>query len=182
VSRQGRLKAAERWIENQPRVLMGMMRLQGQSQKEVLQAIRNALEPKSVPVLEKILLQAEKYAAKHGGKDRDYGFIEWLGFLQNGSAALPEAMPDRVMRFWRDKHAEQPTTIEPIAGVRCLRCAMVLPGVAAQPGWPLSGSWLRCPVCASADLAGRDWPHAGGRVWTKGKKRYIIRHGVAVPE
>jgi hypothetical protein len=182
VNGYAQLRTFERRMAKIPDVVFHMKCLRGKSPEKVLRAVRNALAPQSVPVLEEILRQAEVYETTYGGGRREYGFLMWLDYLQAGLAALPAVIPDVVMRFWRDDHKRQPTQIDPCPAVRCLPCGMVLPGSMPEPGWPYSGTWRRCPVCGADDMAGRTWSPGEGRIWMKGKRRYAIRNCGAVPE
>jgi hypothetical protein len=182
VNGYARLRTAERWMAKTPDVVLHMKCLRGNSPEKVLRAVRSALVPKSVPILEEILRQAEEYETKYRNGRGKYGFLLWLDYLQTGLAALPDVIPDEVLRFWRDDHKRQPAELDPCPAVRCLRCGMVLPGSVPEPGWPYSGTWRRCPVCGADDMAGRDWSPGEGHVWMKGKRRYAIRNCVAVPE
>jgi hypothetical protein len=117
-----------------------------------------------------------------GKDDRVCGFVEWLDYVRTGLALLPEKIPLEVLLVWRDEYQNQPSQGGASPAVRCLRCNMVLPGTPPKPGRPLSGTWLGCSICDSDEFAGRVLLRGGGCVWMKGKQRYAIRDGVAVPE
>jgi hypothetical protein len=183
VNRHARLKKAERCLAKLPRAVLGMRQLQGRSREDVLEAVRAALRPESGPVLDKILALIEEHRRTYCKKQACcYGFFDWLDYLGTGQALLPETIPNRVMQVWRDELERHRTQTGASPAVRCLRCGMVLPGRVPDPGWPLSGTWKRCPICGSEDHAGREWSEGEGWIWKKGKRRYAIRNGFAVPE
>jgi hypothetical protein len=160
-----------------------MKRLQGQSREEVLQAVRDRLQPETVRVLDKVLALIERHRRTYCKKQAcHYGFLDWLDYLATGQALLPESIPNRVMHIWRDELERQLTQTGASPAVRCLRCGMVLPGHVPTRGWIHSGTWRRCPICGSEDHAGREWSEGEGWIWKKGKRRYVIRDGLAVPE
>jgi hypothetical protein len=157
-----------------------MTSLAGTSQEEVLQSVREALDAKSLTLLEEILRQVQEYREwqkKWFPNDReDHGFIRWLDDLKAGEALLPAMIPPAVIVAWYNGHARYPTS--PSGPMyRCFRCGMVLP---SGPPAAFQHPWPTCPVCGFDVLLERDRSRFPAAAWWRKNACYVIRDGLAV--
>ena len=73
-----------------------------------------AIAPESWPVMEDILSQIDDYAAQppheFNGvvRPRVHGFLEWLFYVQEEHAPLPETIPHALLLAYRNGHAHHP--------------------------------------------------------------------------
>ncbi len=152
-------------------------------------------------MLEEIIAQHEAFAALPVPEPREegqpeenrHGLYEWMDGLQDGLWLLPEAMPEVVLRAYRDDHAGRQAS--GVGGsnlpfFRCLACGMAYPHFPPASGWP-GGRWpndANCLICGAAgiEVARMDLSRPFGTAWYRGDGirtvRYIIRAGKAVPE